>query len=202
MARQSRHLQKNENRTYFVKREESKRYATGEVILAFPLDLHSVPILDNQSFFVQSLKVLCEDGMFCCLESTFLPVKSQREIYSEYAVEFEGKESGCKFPWLQLEEPLTQDRPPEWEMLATDLGLGYPKTDIEFLLTILNWMAEMHETGEVGVAAPMRNLYCALQSKVDQFTTGKDDRKMATRSVKFPPLPPCFSRPLILLRRQ
>lgn len=82
------------------------------------------------------VKVLCKGAYMHPLGETYLPILNFQKITWKF-IEDES------FPWLQLEEPLSNDeRPREWETLMNGLGIGYPKSDLHFLLVVFNFILE------------------------------------------------------------
>jgi hypothetical protein len=68
------------------------------------------------------------------LDKTNLPTSELQRFAFRFREEDE-----C-FLWLRLEVPLSHDvRPPEWEIF---LGIGYPKSDLDFHLAILRFILD------------------------------------------------------------
>ena len=72
------------------------------------------------------------------------------------------------FPWLHLETELSHDTfPPEWESLGEVFGLGFNRSDVTFILSILQSLLDGNLSAEY-LAKPERvyELYIYLQAEV------------------------------------
>lgn len=82
-------------------------------------------------------KVLCKGNRMHPLIEAYLPTAVLQRCSLKFL------EDNEFFPWLKLEAPLSQDdRPPEWETLTKSLGIGYPKSDLDFHLAILRFILD------------------------------------------------------------
>lgn len=86
-----------------------------------------------------NIEVLCENGNMCPLGETYVHTKQL-----EYADRFIQKDE--PFPWLKREASLG-DIPglSDLEDMTTALGFGYPKSELDFYLTILRFIKKMSE---------------------------------------------------------
>ena len=89
---------------------------------------------------LRSTEVLCKGGRFYELTETFLPTSYNEELANRFLV------GGDPFRWLQLDSLSGHAcQPQEWEGLTTGLGFGLPENDLEFGLSILDYMEETQD---------------------------------------------------------
>lgn len=118
-----------------------------------------------------SVEVLCEDGNMHPLGSTYMHTKQL-----EYADRFIKNDP---FPWLKQEASLSDD--PELsdlEVLTSALGFGYPKSELEFYLTLLRFIKNASEdAGRLEDVGRVYELYGRIESRyhesVDTFFSRK-----------------------------
>ena len=86
-----------------------------------------------------SVEVPCEDGNMHPLGDTYVHAKQL-----EYADRFIQEDE--PFPWLKQEAPLNDiPKLPDLEVLTSALGFGYPKSELEFYLTLLRFIKNVSE---------------------------------------------------------
>ena len=82
-------------------------------------------------------KVLCRGNRMHPLIEAYLPTAELQRRSLKFL------EDNEFFPWLKLDAPLShEDQPLEWETLTKSLGIGYPKSDLDFHLTILRFILD------------------------------------------------------------
>lgn len=119
-----------------------------------------------------SVEVLCENGNMHPLGSTYVHAK-QLEYGDRFIQEDE------PFPWLKQEASLS-DVPglSDLEVLTGALGFGYPKSELEFYLTLLRFIKNASEdAGRLADVGRVYELYGRIESRyhesVDKFFSRK-----------------------------
>ena len=108
------------------------------------------------------IDVLCVEGKMRRLDSTYLPTKELKQFCSRFLCD------GEFFPWLDLEAELSHDTfPPEWEALGKAFGLGFNRSDVTFILAVLQSILDKNLRAEY-LLEPERvyELYVYLQTEV------------------------------------
>ncbi len=87
---------------------------------------------------LQSKEVLCRGNRRVMLRHSYFPTTELERRVGRFV------EQGAFFPWLWLDTETTHDvPPPEWRRLLTCLGVGSPKTDVDFALDMLKYTLDM-----------------------------------------------------------
>ena len=82
-------------------------------------------------------EVLCRGNRMHPLIEAYLPTVELQRSSLKFLKDYEF------FPWLKLEAPLSHEaRPLEWETLTKSLGIGYPKSNLDFHLAILRFILD------------------------------------------------------------
>ncbi|KAK4233160.1 hypothetical protein C8A03DRAFT_19708 [Achaetomium macrosporum] len=102
------------------------------------------------------------------LNSTYLPIGELVALCDRFMLDREF------FPWLKLEDPLSNDTAPtEWRHLASAFGLGYDRRLLDFTLVALKFILDANPN-PMTLEQPERmyKLYGYLQVKVDESDDG------------------------------
>ena len=122
---------------------------------------------------LSKIEVLCENGDLYPLGKTYVPANEL-----EYARRF--LEEDEFFPWLKLDASLfNTTRFSELDVLTKALGFGYPKSELEFHLTILRFVADANDDAE-GVVEVGRvyDLYSRIEARCHESATPDFSREM------------------------
>lgn len=118
------------------------------------------------------VEVLCKDGTLYPLGETYLYGKGL-----EYADKF--IHEGEFFPWLR-QEASSSDAPklPDLEVLTSALNFGYPKSELEFYLTILQFIKEENQNAmELTNVSRVYELYSRIKSRCHESGNSSTSRK-------------------------
>jgi hypothetical protein len=127
-------------------------------------------------------QVLCWGNRMHSLGETYLPTAELQQISSRFL------EEGEFFPWLELEMPLSHySRPPEWEALMDTLGIGYPKSDLDFRLAILKFIRDANPSA-VSLKRDTRiyELYGNIQARYND-SVGSVDHSSHLKMIRYGP---------------
>lgn len=107
-----------------------------------------------------NIEVLCEHGNMCPLGETYVHTKEL-----EYADRFIQKDE--PFPWLKREVSLSDIAGlSDLEDMTTALGFGYPKSELDFYLTILQFIKKMSvNTAATANIGRVYELYGRIESR-------------------------------------
>ncbi|OCL02139.1 hypothetical protein AOQ84DRAFT_424260 [Glonium stellatum] len=122
------------------------------------------------------IKVLCKGNYMYPLGETYLPTTELQRRSLRF---LEGDEF---FPWLKLEAALSHDvRPLEWETLTEALGIGYPKSDLDFHLVILKFILDANASaGTLSRVNRVYELYENIQTRYHE----SDDRSSCRQMIR------------------
>lgn len=110
------------------------------------------------------IEVLCENGRMYPLGKTYV-----RTPRAEHANTF--LRDGEFFPWLKLDSA-DEAGVPGIGILTTALGFGYPKSDLEFYITILEFVADANKDKPDVVDIPrIFDLYTRIQTRYHESVT-------------------------------
>ncbi|KAL2828008.1 hypothetical protein BDW59DRAFT_178954 [Aspergillus cavernicola] len=126
-----------------------------------------------------NLEVLCENGRMYPLAKTYV-----RTAQVKYADEF--LREGEFFPWLKLDPSLkVMANLPDIGVLTQALGFGHPKSDLEFYLTILRFVATANEKNkEVFDVSRIFELYAWIETRYHESVTTKLSEEMIKLAFK------------------
>ncbi|GFF32149.1 conserved hypothetical protein [Aspergillus udagawae] len=137
-------------------------------------------IADNPDLAKALLKieVLCENGRAYPLGKTYV-----RTAQFEYANGF--LREGEFFPWLKLDPSVEAPGFSDIGALTTALGFGRPKSDLEFYLTILQFVSEGNR-GKKKVLDDSRifDLYSRIENRYHESVTLEMSREMIVSAFK------------------
>jgi hypothetical protein len=119
-----------------------------------------------------NIEVLCENGRAYPLGKTYV-----RTAQFEYADGF--LREGEFFPWLKLDHFSEEAGFSDIGVLTTALGFGRPKSDLEFYLTILQFVSDGNrEKNKVLDASRIFDLYSRIENRYHESVTVKISREM------------------------
>ncbi|GFF84697.1 conserved hypothetical protein [Aspergillus udagawae] len=129
-----------------------------------------------------NIEVLCENGRAYPLGKTYV-----RTAQLEYADGF--LREGEFFPWLKLDP---SDEAPGFSdigVLTTALGFGRPKSDLEFYLTILQFVSNGNRGKKKVLDDPrIFDLYSRIENRYHESITREMSREMIVSAFKAQPL--------------
>ncbi|GFF57726.1 hypothetical protein IFM61392_07789 [Aspergillus lentulus] len=139
----------------------------------------------NNSDLAKSLlniEVLCENGRAYPLGKTYV-----RTAQFEYADGF--LREGEFFPWLKLDHFSEEAGFSDIGVLTTALGFGRPKSDLEFYLTILQFVADGNrEKNKVLDASRIFDLYSRIENRYQESVTVEISRETIVSAFEAQPL--------------
>lgn len=129
------------------------------------------------------VEVLCRGGSMRPLRSTYLPIRRLTQLSSRFLDDDEF------FPWLQLDTEADVGReaedtfPPKWVALGEAFGLGFGRSQIAFLLDVVQCLVDANPSPE-DLARPQRvyELYINLQAEVRK-SSSPDEQEALLRYV-------------------
>ncbi|KAF4212811.1 hypothetical protein CNMCM5878_000675 [Aspergillus fumigatiaffinis] len=125
-----------------------------------------------------NIEVLCENGRAYPLGKTYV-----RTAQFEYADGF--LREGEFFPWLKLDHFSEEAGFSDIGVLTTALGFGRPKSDLEFYLTILQFVSDGNrEKNKVLDASRIFDLYSRIENRYHESVTVKISREMIVSAFK------------------
>ncbi|KAH6876838.1 hypothetical protein B0T10DRAFT_497374, partial [Thelonectria olida] len=107
-------------------------------------------------------EVLCHSGLTWEMREVEFPTAQLKEIVARF---FSDK---YFFPWLASEHPFDQlSYMPTWEKISRDVGFGLAKTDLEFVVSLLDWISRRDAAGsDPGLREGVYKLYFFLEAKI------------------------------------
>lgn len=111
------------------------------------------------------IEVLCENGRMYPLGKTYV-----RTPQVQYVDRF--LRDGEFFPWLKVVSSDEEVGLPDIRVLTTALGFGYPKSDLELYITILEFVADANKD-MTGVVDPSRifDIYTRIETRYHESVT-------------------------------